>query len=214
MTLNCVNVCSFRMQRNSIIRLRDLRQLLILIPLVAVWASAQEANWTGPYEPCYNSAGLKKSGAMSIGVRYDISDRLVIQQFHRAFDFWTQILQADFHDEPSTSCAIAIVDGTQQVLPENRAIVARAQLPGRTNFNGLIALDPRASSYLTDGEAVAIWIHEIGHLLGLKHNPSPMSLMYYLDVDDSSKLDSVDLQALASLHALRRSNQYRIHTFP
>jgi predicted Zn-dependent protease len=52
-------------------------------------------------------------------------------------------------------------------------------------------------------EATATWIHEIGHLLGLKHNPSATSIMFFIDVDISSKLDSQDLRAIASLHALR-----------
>jgi hypothetical protein len=183
---------------------RALTQCFVLLPLLAISSWAQEANWTGPYKPCLNSGELKKTGHMTVGVRYDITDRVVIQQFHRAFDFWVKVLDADSHDEPSTSCAIAIVDATPEILLHNRAVVARAQLPDRLNFNGWIAVDPKASTYLSDAEAIAVWIHEIGHLLGLKHNPSPRSLMFYLDVDGSSKLDSADLCALDALHALRR----------
>jgi len=113
------------------------------------------------------------------------------------------VIDADFHDEPSISCAIAIIDGTPEVLLHNKAVVARAQLPDRLNFNGWIAVDPKASTYLSETEAVAVWVHEIGHLLGLKHNPSSASLMFYLDVGGSSILDSADLRALTSLHALR-----------
>jgi hypothetical protein len=65
---------------------------------------------------------------MSLGVRYDTTDPVVIQQFHPAFDFWTKVLDADFHDEQSTSCAIAVVDGTKEVLRQNSGTVARAQL--------------------------------------------------------------------------------------
>jgi predicted Zn-dependent protease len=139
---------------------------------------------------------------MSVGVRYDVSDRRVIQQFHRAFDFWANLLDAEFHDEQSTSCTIAILDGTKALLG-NRMIVARAQLPDRLNFHGWIIVDPKASTYLAGDEAVAIWIHEIGHLLGLKHSHSATSLMYYIDADAGSKLDSADLRALASRHAFR-----------
>jgi hypothetical protein len=173
-----------------------------LVALIPVSSFAQRGNWAGPYRPCLNSAELKKAGHMSIGVRYDVSDRVTIEQFQHAFDFWERLLDADFHQEQSTSCAIAIVYGTRGVLP-SAAIVARAQLPNRSTFQGWIAVDPKARTYLSDDEATAIWIHEIGHLLGLKHNPSPMSLMYALDVDGACKLDSRDLRAISSTHALR-----------
>jgi len=52
-------------------------------------------------------------------------------------------------------------------------------------------------------EAGATWIHEAGHLLGLKHNPSADSLMYYIEVSAASTLDSADLRALALLHSFR-----------
>lgn len=163
---------------------------------------ALQSNWVGPYRPCLNSAELKTTEHMSIGVRYDVSNRVVIQQFQQAFKFWTTLLDADFHQEQSTSCAIAVVDGTTAVLTSS-AIVARAQLPDRSNFQGWIAVDPKATKYLSDDEAIAIWIHEIGHLFGLKHNASSMSVMYALDVDGSSKLDSQDLRAISLTHALR-----------
>ena len=174
--------------------------LLALLPM-ASWA--QELNWTGPYRPCLNSAELRKTGHMTVGVRYDISDRVVTEQFQRAFDFWANLLDADFHKEQSTSCAIAIVDGTDSIILPNSAIIARAQLPDRSNFQGWIAVGPKASTYLSDGEAVAVWIHEIGHLLGLEHNPSPKSVMFWFDVDPSSRLDSHDLRAITLRHALR-----------
>jgi hypothetical protein len=175
---------------------------LALPVLFALTSLAQQPNWTGPYKPCLDSAELKKTKHMNIGVRYDISDRLVIRQFHRAFDFWAKVLDADFHDEQSTSCAMAIVNASETLL-HGKVVVARAQLPDRLNFQGWIAIDSRASAYLADNEATATWIHEIGHLLGLKHNPSATSIMFFIDVDTSSKLDSQDLRAISSLHALR-----------
>jgi hypothetical protein len=183
--------------------LRDIAKSLALLALLPFASLAQQANWTGHYRPCLNSAELRKTGHMRIGVRYGISDRVVIQQFHRAFDFWAKLLDADFYQDQSTSCAIGIVEGTQAVLLHNRAIVARAQLPDKLNFQGWIAVAPRASTDLADDEATAIWIHEIGHLLGLKHNPSPSSVMYGVDVDGTSRLDAEDLRAIASRHTLR-----------
>jgi predicted Zn-dependent protease len=60
-----------------------------------------------------------------------------------------------------------------------------------------------ASTYLPDDEATATWIHEIGHLFGLKHNPSPSSVMFCINVAAASTLDSQDLRAVSSLHVLR-----------
>jgi hypothetical protein len=196
---------TIRLRKLMVTMKRRIVTSIALLPLLPFASLAQQANWTGPYAPCLNSRELSKTGHMSVGIRYDVSDRLVIQQFHRAFDFWAQFLDSDFHEDRSTSCAIAIVDGTKAVLLHNSTIVARAQLPDRLHFQGWIAVDPRASTYLAPDEAIAIWIHEIGHLLGLKHNPSPSSVMFPIDVDGSSKLDAEDLRAIASRHTLRRA---------
>ena len=48
-----------------------------------------------------------------------------------------------------------------------------------------------------------ISVHEISHLLGLPHNPSGSSVMFFLDLDDSVPLDAADLAALASRHKMR-----------
>jgi hypothetical protein len=90
---------------------------------------------------------------MCVGVRYDISDRLIIQQFHRAFNFWSTLLDAEFYDEPSASCTIAIVEGSKAVLNKTN-IVARAQFPVRSWFHGWVAVDSKASTYLS-----RIWTH-------------------------------------------------------
>jgi hypothetical protein len=177
---------------------------LRLCPAILAFAAtclAQPVNWTAAYLPCRNSAELKRTGHLNIGVRYDIADPVVIQEFHEAFAFWSRVLDADFYTDQSSSCAAAIVSATGRLL--SASMVARAQFPDRGRFGGMIAIDPAANKYLSRGEAVAIWTHEIGHLLGLKHNPSPASLMYFIDVDPSSTLDSSDLRALSRLHALR-----------
>ena len=44
---------------------------------------------------------------------------------------------------------------------------------------------------------------KIGHLLGLQHNPSGSSVMFFLDLDRPTVLDRADLNALASRHKLR-----------
>jgi hypothetical protein len=179
--------------------------MLKLCGLFLIWALpllARHANWTGPYSPCLNSNELRKTGHMRLGVRYDISNAIIVEKFHHAFAFWAKVLDAEFFDEQSTSCAIAVVGATKAILDE-RMMVARSQFVDRQEFSGWIAVDPMASTYLKQTEAVAMWIHEIGHLLGLKHSRSARSLMYYIDVDADSSLEPADLRTLASLHALR-----------
>ncbi len=46
-------------------------------------------------------------------------------------------------------------------------------------------------------------VHEIGHLLGLPHNPSDLSVMYAMELDKSASLNNADLDALAALHKFR-----------
>jgi predicted Zn-dependent protease len=46
-------------------------------------------------------------------------------------------------------------------------------------------------------------VHELGHMLGLKHNASCHSVMFYLDVDGSEVLDSKDILDLSTHHKLR-----------
>ena len=40
-------------------------------------------------------------------------------------------------------------------------------------------------------------------MLGLKHNPSAHSVMYYLDLEGTEVLDQSDLERLATRHKLR-----------
>ena len=45
--------------------------------------------------------------------------------------------------------------------------------------------------------------HEFGHMLGLKHNPSSKSIMYFLDINGTEVLDSKDILDLSTHHKLR-----------
>ena len=95
--------------------------------------------------------------------------------------------------------AMELVDGTPSIF--KNAIVARSQFTEWENFQGWIAFDPRAP--LTTTEMYLTAVHEIGHMLGLKHNPSAKSIMYFIDLEGPEVLDARDIEALAVHHRLR-----------
>ncbi len=54
-------------------------------------------------------------------------------------------------------------------------------------------------------------VHEIGHLLGLPHNPDETSVMFSFGLEKGASLDAADLDILAARHQLRAqiSSQHR-----
>lgn len=181
-------------------------RLFVLLPLAATLAYGanqpvghETVNWTGSFEPCGRRSELLKRGHMDLGVRLSTSNRVLAQEFRRAMDFWSSIVDMNWYDDQSSSCSLQLVDGTSSIL--TNATVARSQFTDWSNFQGWIAFDPKAPLSRTEMYLTAV--HEIGHLLGLKHNPDPNSVMYYLDLRQREMLDRCDLAALAARHKLR-----------
>ena len=56
---------------------------------------------------------------------------------------------------------------------------------------------------MNSAEIYATAVHELGHMLGLKHNANSRSIMYFLDVDGTEVLDGQDILELSRLHTLR-----------
>jgi hypothetical protein len=104
-----------------------------------------------------------------------------------------------WHEDQTSSCAIELVDGTPGIF--HNAMIARSQFTEWQDFQGWIAFDPRAP--LTKAEMYLTSVHEIGHMLGLKHNSSPKSVMYYIDLEGPEVLDDRDVKELAIHHKLR-----------
>lgn len=164
-----------------------------------VRADQQRVNWTGNFAPCGTHSEFLKRDSMRLGVRFSTSNPAVAREFRRAMNFWAEIIDMSWYEDPSSSCSLELVDGAPAIL--QHAVVARAQFVEWQNFEGWVAFDPRAP--LTKAEMYATAVHEIGHMLGLRHNPNPSSVMYYIDLEGPEVLDSCDLASLAARHTLR-----------
>lgn len=178
------------------------KTVLVVLSLAVPAFAAEATNWSGPYQTCVNKNELLKATHMDLGVRIDTANSDIAAAFRRALAFWAGILDMSYHEEASSDCALALVDGTPEVLQTSQN-VARAQFVDFANFQAWIAFDPHASQYMSAGEIYATAVHELGHLFGLRHNPRAHSIMYFLDCDATSTLDAADLQSLALHHALR-----------
>jgi hypothetical protein len=180
--------------------------LWVLIPLTASFADQRTVNWTGPYTSCNQHSELLKRDALDLGVKFSTSNPELEQQFRQALTFWAEVLDMKWHEDNSSSCSIQLVDGTPDIL--KRSIVARSQFTDWDNFQGWIAFNPTAPLNRTELYLTAV--HEIGHMLGLKHNPNARSVMYYLDLEGQEYLDNTDLALLASRHKMRLRTKDRI----
>lgn len=140
---------------------------------------------------------------MDLRVKVATSNFELARQFERAMDFWAGILDFEWHEVDSPDCSIQLVDGKPRLFQIDgcACVAARSQYPDRADFQGWIAFNPALR--FTDNEMFLDSVHEIGHLLGLPHNPSSSSVMFFSDFDQEVSLNTADLEALAARHKLR-----------
>jgi Matrixin len=161
----------------------------------------RRSNWTSVDAPCAKYDRLRKPLLGSIGVKIDVNGPWA-EGFRRALRFWNTVLAVNFHEETNLgACSVRIINGGPDIL--NHAIVARAQITEWANFQGKIAVNPGSAKEISSAEIYAAAVHELGHMLGLKHNASIHSVMYFLDVDGTESLDSKDVLDLSMHHKLR-----------
>lgn len=172
---------------------------LTLLWLVGGFAADRPGDWSGTYPPCDRHGEISSKEHMRLGVRFYTSAPEMRVAFVRAMEFWASVLDMEWYEENSTNCAIQIVDGGDNLFKS--AEVAKSQFPGWQTFQGWIAFNPKP--VLTPVERYTIAVHEVGHMLGLPHNPSAKSVMYYLSLDGLLLLDTDDLAVLAARHKLR-----------
>ena len=138
---------------------------------------------------------------MDLAVRISTSNSALGQQFAAAMDFWAGVLDLEWHQVYSEDCSIQLVDGTPALFDFCLCMSARSQFPDRQNFQGWIAFNPRLK--LTKQDMFVDSVHEIGHLLGLHHNPSEMSVMFFTGREKGVSLNAEDMDTLAARHQLR-----------
>jgi hypothetical protein len=160
-----------------------------------------QPNWTGKYAPCNRNSELLRAGHMNLGIRISTSNAALAAQFERALDFWSSVVDLEWHNEDSQDCSIHLVDGTPALFDWCACTSARSQLPDRPLFQGLVAFNPQMT--LSKDEMFLDSVHEIGHLLGLSHNSSESSIMFYFGLSKFEWVESSDLNVLSSKHALK-----------
>jgi hypothetical protein len=182
---------------------RPLRRFVCLGLLFAGFARAETlGNWRANFPPCKQHSQLLKRGPMNLGVRIATANAVLAQEFRAAMDFWAKVLDLEWHEENTQNCSVQVIDGERWLFePEPENMAARSQFPDRRDFEGWIAFNPSVA--LSRMESYRVSVHEIGHILGLRHSANIKSLMYGFDLDDSQSLDSADLAALADRHKLR-----------
>jgi len=154
--------------------------------------------------PCERVGELLKSDHMNLGVRFENRDPQVVREFKHAMNFWSKILNMEWHEDPSSACAIDLIDGTPDFINGTSAVLThRKPIARGVQSSGTVAID---STYeLTAQEWYAISVHELGHLFGLHHNPNKNSVMYYMSVPGDQALDVADIAALSARHRMKIS---------
>jgi Matrixin len=161
------------------------------------------SNWTSPDAPCARYDDLRKYSLGDIGVKIDAREPWA-DGFRQALSFWNTVPAANFHEETNLNvCTVRIIDGSPDIL--KAGIAARAQLTYWNDFRGKIAVSSVAAKYMGSAEIYSTAVHELGHLLGLKHNANIHSVMYFIDLDGTEFLDSKDISDLKRFHELRQA---------
>lgn len=175
----------------------------ILLSCISGAVAQQQMNWVAQIKPCEQSRELTKHDHMELGVWMNTSNPTLVEQFRRALEFWSHIVDMTWHERNSQRCSLQVVDGNSALFTSD-VIAARSQLVDRQFFRGWIAFNPRCR--LSELDIYLTAIHELGHTFGLQHNSNPKSVMYFLNPDAPPFLDDQDLESLARQHKLKSSS--------
>ena len=182
--------------RNYAILIGRLLGITILCSTWSVAVAAPEGR-TYPYETCTSSAELLKYESIDLNVHFATSNPELAMQFKNAMNFWATVIDMQWHADSSSPCGIQLLDGKPELFADST--IAKA-------YQGGVAFNPRAP--LTSGEFYLTSVHEIGHLLGLKHNENVTSVMYYTNYARADLLDGTDLQPSRTAQATQNYPDY------
>src|ERR1700678_433515 len=90
--------------------------IFLIVCLTTSIAQGASPNWDGPYRPCQNHYDLFSRDHMDLGVRISTPNLVLAQQFERAMNFWSEILDMTWHAVDSENCSVQLVDGTPQLF--------------------------------------------------------------------------------------------------
>lgn len=139
---------------------------------------------------------------MSLGIKLHVTNPVLRQQFGRAMDFWASLLDMEWHHDETPNCAIHVSYGAPETFDADD--IAQADDPDSDTFRGEIAFNPLSG--MTPFQAYLVSVHEIGHLLGLDHNPSPSSVMHAVYLDGPERVERADIAVLSARHRMRHPN--------
>jgi hypothetical protein len=177
-------------------------RLLVVVVLCSMCSLGQSPERsTDLNDACTPSQELLKYESMNLGVRIATSNPQLAAQFENALNFWTTVIDMRWHLESSSLCTVQLLDGQPDLFEDST--IAKAHLAKFSGSSGWVAFNPKAP--LTRNELYLTAVHEIGHLLGLEHNPSVASVMYYTNDERADLLDKIDLMALSDRHRLRKT---------
>jgi hypothetical protein len=147
-------------------------------------SSPKRVNWSTPDQPCANYNDLKKYALGDIGVKIDVSDPAWAAAFRRALVFWNKVLDVNFYEEKNiNACALRITDGPLGMFADGHT--AFAQFTDLDGFEAKIVVLPQV--HLSPAGKFVNAVHEIGHIVDLRHNSDPVSVMYP-EIENSSRL--------------------------
>ena len=146
-------------------------------------SSPMRVNWSTSDKPCAHYNYLKNYDLGNIGVKIDVSDPAWAAAFRRALVFWNKVLDVNFHEEKNiNACALHITDGPLVMF--GGGFTAFAQFADLDGFEAKIIVLPQVP--LSPAGKYVNAVHEIGHIVDLRHNPDPKSVMYPF-IENSSK---------------------------
>ena len=146
-------------------------------------SSPKLVTWSTSDKPCANYNDLKGYALGDIGVKIDVSDPAWAAAFRRALVFWNKVLDVNFHEEKNiNACALRITDGPLVMFGGGHT--AFAQFTDLDGFEAKIVVLPQVP--LSPAGKFVNAVHEVGHIVDLRHNRDPKSVMYPF-IENSSK---------------------------